>query len=143
MPHHRLDLAAAPFVARSVQRSLSPWQVVLQQVGVGVVAAVVAWWATRDAQVTLSVVYGALVVVIPALLLARGLSGRLAAINAMTAVSAFFIWQAVKVCASIAMLMVAPQVVQGLSWPAMLAGLVLTTQVYWLALRPSHSKIKN
>ena len=143
LPHHCLDPALAPFVARSIQRHLSPWHVVLQQCGVGILVAVAAWLLTFDALIVMSAVYGVLVVLVPALLFVHGLSGRLAAINAMTAVTAFFIWQAVKVCASIAMLIAAPQMVQGLSWPAMLAGLVLTTQVYWLAMRPSHSKIKN
>jgi ATP synthase protein I len=40
----------------------------------------------------------------------------------------------VKISVSVAMLMLAPQLVQPLSWPALLVGLVLCIKVYWLAL---------
>ena len=43
-------------------------------------------------------------------------------------------WAFVKIGASVAMLMLAPKIVQPLSWPALLATLVLCMQVYWLAL---------
>jgi ATP synthase protein I len=40
----------------------------------------------------------------------------------------------VKIALTVAMLMVAPRWVAGLSWPAMLVGLVLAMKVYWVAL---------
>jgi ATP synthase protein I len=43
-------------------------------------------------------------------------------------------WSLVKIGVSVLMLVLAPRVVQPLSWPALLAALVLCIQVYWLAL---------
>jgi ATP synthase protein I len=40
----------------------------------------------------------------------------------------------VKIAVSIAMLALAPKLVQNLSWPALLVSLVLCMKVYWLAL---------
>ena len=54
----------------------------------------------------------------------------------------FVSWEGVKIAVSVAMLMLAPKIVQALSWPALLVALVLCMQVYWLALlwRPSRSR---
>ncbi|MCU0929886.1 MAG: ATP synthase subunit I [Burkholderiaceae bacterium] len=40
----------------------------------------------------------------------------------------------VKIAVSVAMLMLAPQIVQPLSWPALLVALVVCIKVYWVAL---------
>ena len=44
------------------------------------------------------------------------------------------VWEAVKIAVSVAMLVLAPRLVQPLSWPALLVGLVLCMKVYWFAL---------
>jgi len=44
------------------------------------------------------------------------------------------LWEMVKIAVSIAMLALAPKLVQPLVWPALLVGLVLCMKVYWLAL---------
>jgi ATP synthase protein I len=44
------------------------------------------------------------------------------------------LWEMVKIAVSVVMLMLAPKLVQNLSWPALLATLVLCIKVYWLAL---------
>jgi ATP synthase protein I len=44
------------------------------------------------------------------------------------------LWEMVKIAVSVAMLWLAPTIVQPLSWPALLAGLVLCMKVYWIAL---------
>ena len=81
-----------------------------------------------------SLLYGAATVVVPAALMARGMTSRLSsALPGVSAVS-FMLWEAVKIAVSVAMLMLAPKLVQPLSWPAMLAGLVVCMQVYWVAL---------
>ena len=43
-------------------------------------------------------------------------------------------WALVKMGVAVLMLLLAPRIVQPLSWPALLVGLVLCMQVYWLAL---------
>ena len=80
-----------------------------------------------------SALYGALAIAIPNAAMARGISKRRAS-NAQTAVAAVLIWEMVKVAASALMLMAAPRMVENLSWPALLLGLVLTLKVNWLAL---------
>ena len=114
--------------------SVSPWWVVAGQAGVGLVAALVAWALTGKQNVGWSVGYGALAVVVPAAVFARGLTGRFASLNAGTAAVGFLLWEMVKVALSIAMLVAAHKVVAELSWPALLVGLVLAMKVYWVAL---------
>jgi ATP synthase protein I len=80
--------------------------------------------------------YGALAVVFPAALFARGLMSRVTLVNpgARIAVFGFFLWEMVKIALTVAMLFAAPRLVTDLSWPAMLVGLVVTMKVYWVAL---------
>ena len=129
-----------PLTAQEVQQLrqkmplLSVWRVVGVQILVGAVAALLAGWATERSVVALSVGYGALSVVIPAALFARGMTSPASSVNVGTAVFGFLLWEIVKIGLTLAMLMAAPRVVPEVSWPAMLVGLVLTMKVYWLAL---------
>ena len=113
---------------------VSPWRVVAGQAVVGLVAALAAWAVTGRQNVGWSAAYGALAVVIPAAIFARGLTGRFSSLNAGTAAVGFLLWEMVKIGLTIAMMMAAPRLVAALSWPALLVGLVLTMKVYWLAL---------
>jgi ATP synthase protein I len=113
---------------------VSPWWVVVGQAGVGVVAALLAWAFTGKQNVGWSVAYGALAVLVPAAVFARGLTGRFSSVNAGTAAVGFLLWEMVKVALTFAMLVAAPRLVAGLSWPALLIGLVLAMKVYWVAL---------
>jgi ATP synthase protein I len=129
---------------------VSPWWVVAGQAVVGLVVALGAWGLTGKQNVGWSAAYGALVVVIPAAIFARGLTGRFASLNAATATVGFMAWEMVKIASSIALLMAAPRWVTALSWPALLVGLVLTMKVYWVALayrprsrRPASDKTLN
>ena len=113
---------------------VSPWWVVGGQVVVGLVTAVVAWAVTGKQGVGWSAGYGALAVVIPAAVFARGLTGRVSSLNAGTAAFGFMLWEMVKIALTVAMLVAAPRLVRELSWPALLVGLVLAMKVYWVAL---------
>lgn len=113
---------------------VSPWWVVAGQVVVGAVVALAAWALTGKQNVGWSAGYGALAVVIPAAIFARGLTGQFASLNAGTAAVGFMLWEMVKIALTVAMLVAAPRLVPELSWPALLVGLVLTMKVYWLAL---------
>ena len=119
---------------RAKSPSLSPWWVVAGQVVAGVLVALAAWALTERQNVGWSAGYGALAVVIPAALFARGLTSGVSSLNAGAAVFGFFLWEAVKIALTVAMLFAAPRLVTDLSWPAMLVGLVVTMKVYWLAL---------
>lgn len=119
---------------RERQPSVPPWKVVVGQGVVGVLVALAAWAVTALPNVGWSAAYGALTVVLPAALFARGLTGRFASLNAATAMFGFFLWEMVKLGLTVAMLIIAPKWVSDLSWPALLVGLVLTMKVYWVAL---------
>jgi ATP synthase protein I len=121
---------------------VSPWRVVAGQVMVGLLVAIAAWLLTGRQSVGWSAGYGALAVVLPAALFARGLTGQFASLNPATAMMGFFVWEMVKIALTVAMLLAAPRLVQALSWPAMLVGLVVTMQVYWAApmLAPRKTK---
>lgn len=125
---------------REAHPAVSPWWVVIGQIGLGALSSSVAWWFWGD-RVALSVVCGVLAAVIPAALFARGLTSQFAAANPGAAVVSFFVWEFVKILVTISVLFAAHRLVKDLNWPAMLVGLVLSLKVYWLALafkrRPS------
>jgi ATP synthase protein I len=97
-----------------------------------VLIGVIAWIAF-DAQIALSAAYGSLVVAIPAAVLARGMTSPLSRMNIATGAMAFMLWEMVKIGLSIGMLMLAPSLIAGLNWPALLIGLILTMKVYFVA----------
>lgn len=123
--------------------SVSPWWVVAGQVVVGLLVALAAWGITGRQNVGWSAGYGALAVILPAAVFARGLTGRFASLNPGTAVVGFFLWEMVKMALSLAMLIAAPGLVSGLSWPALLTGLVLTMKVYWVAMAFAPKRVNN
>ena len=121
---------------------VSPWRVVAGQVLVGVVVALLAWLASGRATVGWSAAYGVLAVVLPAALFARGMARQQAAPNASAAMVGFFGWELAKLVLCIAMLAVAPKLVAGLSWLALLAGMVVTMKTYWIALLLRRSGVR-
>jgi ATP synthase protein I len=66
--------------------------------------------------------------------MARGMTSRLTSLSPGISAGSFMGWESIKVAVSVSMLVVAPRIVWALNWPALLAGLVLCMQVYWLAL---------
>jgi ATP synthase protein I len=113
---------------------VSPWRVLAVQSLLGVVVAVIAWLVTSKASAAWSAAYGALAVVVPGAVFARGLTSRLTSVNAGAAMLGFFFWEAVKIALTVAMLVAAPKVVENLSWPALLVGLVITMKAVWVTL---------
>lgn len=114
-------------------RSVSMLQVLVAQMVAGILVAVVSWIVTGRQNAGWSAFYGALAVIVPAALFARGLSRQKAVSGAGSALVGFFVWELVKVGTTVAMLLVAPRLVSQLSWLALLAGFVVTMKVYWLA----------
>ncbi len=119
---------------RSKQPSLSPWRVIAVQGAVGLGVALLAALFTGRPEVGMSALYGAATVVLPGALMARGMTSRLSSVSPGASAVSFMLWEMVKIAVSIAMLALAPKLVQPLSWPALLVGLVLCMKVYWLAL---------
>jgi len=117
---------------RLQQPLLSIWRVVLAQIMVGLAVSALTWLFTGRVTAAWSAAYGALAVVVPAALFARGLTSKVSTLNSGTAVFGFLLWEMVKIGLTIAMLYAAIWLVKDLSWPAMLVGLVVTMKVYWV-----------
>ena len=119
--------------ARELRRRMpqvSPWAIVGGQVGVGLLAALAAGaWSGRW-PIGWSLAYGALAVAIPAGLMARAMVRG----SRSGAGAGFLLWELVKIGLTVALLAAAPKLVPGLNWLALLAGVVLATKMYWVAL---------
>jgi ATP synthase protein I len=123
---------AAAFRARNPQ--LSPWRVIAAQAVVGAVVALLAWLLGGGREYAWSALYGAVTAVVPGALLARGMTSRLSSMSPAVSAVSVMLWETVKIGATVALLVAAPKVVQPLSWPALLAGLVACLSMYWFAL---------
>ena len=119
---------------RDREPPLSPWRVIGTQVAVGVGVALLAGLLSGNQVIGWSLLYGAFTVVVPGALMARGMTSRLSSVSPGASAVSFMLWEVVKIAVSVAMLVLAPRLVQPLSWPALLAGLVLCMKVYWVAL---------
>lgn len=118
---------------REREPTVSPWRVVQVQALCGLVCAAVAWgWLPGSADGGWSAVYGAMAVVVPNALMARGMTRR--AGSAVAAAAGFMFWEMLKIGVSIAMLVIAARVVPQLSWPVLLATMVVCMKVNWIAL---------
>lgn len=118
---------------RARRPPLSPWRVVVAQAVAGLLCFAVAQAVFQRGGVAWSVLYGATVTVLPAALLARGLT-RNPSPAPGAAVFGFMFWEMVKIGVAVAMLLAAPSVVPDLSWPALLVAMVVCMKVNWLAL---------
>ena len=131
---------------RRVTPTLSLWRVVLAQLLVGCVVAAVAWLLTGRLAVVWSAGYGALAVVLPAALFARGLTRQQSRLHGSAALVGFVVWEMVKIALTVAMLLLAPRLIVDLNWLALVAGFVVTMKVYWAAMwfsRMPKSMVKN
>ena len=114
--------------------AVSPWRVIAVQGVVGVAVALAAGLVTARWDVFWSALYGAGVVVVPGALLARGMTSALTSVSPGASAIGFVFWVMVKIGVSVVLLVLATRIVQPLSWPALLVGLVVCIKVYWLAL---------
>ncbi len=119
---------------RAKQPLLSPWRVIGVQAVVGAVMALLAVLFTGKQVWAWSLLYGAAAVVVPGALMARGMTSKLSSMSPGASAVSFMVWEMVKIGVSVLMLVLAPKLVQPLSWPALLVGLVVCMKVYWLAL---------
>ena len=113
---------------------VSIWKVVVGQALVGLLVALAAWLLTGRASAGWSAGYGALAVVVPAGLFARGVLRQKATPDPRAAMAGFFGWEIAKIVLTVALLAAAPRLVPDLSWLALLAGMVVTMKTYWVAL---------
>ncbi len=127
---------------REVNPQVSVWRILAMQAFVGCLVAMAAWALTGRPSAGWSAAYGGLAVLVPAALFARGVlrhrTGQIPGI----AMLRFFGWEMVKIVLTVAFLAAAPRVVVGLSWLALMAGMVLTLKTYWVALFVQSRKSK-
>ena len=109
-------------------------RVVKWQLIVGVVLALLVALVTQRAAWAWSAAYGAAAVVIPAAFFARGLRSRLGAGQENLAMVRFFGLEIAKLVLTVVSLLLAPLIVPGLNWLALVLGLVVVMKTYWLAL---------
>lgn len=120
-------------VVRASIPQVSPWRVVAVQAVAGLACGAVTWFLTQRSGAAWSALYGAAAVVVPSALLARGMTRHPRPLPG-AAVVGFVFWELVKVGVAVAMLVAAPRVVPGLSWPALLAAMIVCVKVNWWAL---------
>ena len=118
---------------RARNAPMSPWRVVAWQLMVGVVLAVLVGVSFGGSAGVLAA-YGALAVVAPAALMARGLSRQSAIAQPGALMLGFVVWESVKVLLTVVLLLAAPKVLSPLNWLALVAGFVVTMKVYWVAV---------
>lgn len=112
--------------------SVSPWRVVGAQAAAGLVCSAVVGVVVQEGSAVWSALYGAAAVVVPGVLLARGMTKRTR--SSVAAAANFMLWETLKIAVAIAMLVIAAKVVPHLSWPALLVTMVVCIKVNWLAL---------
>lgn len=118
---------------RSSLAVLSPWKVVAAQAVAGLVMVVLVGLLYQRPGAMGSALYGAITVVLPSALLARGMSpSRVMVPGAMA--FGFMLWELVKLGVSVAMLAAASLAVPDLSWPVLLVTMVVCMKMNWLAL---------
>jgi ATP synthase protein I len=126
---------------RKANPPMSPWRVVAAQAATGVACAAMVWAFTQRGEAAWSAAYGAAAVVLPSALLARGMTRGTR--NPLAAAAGFMFWEMLKIGVAIAMLAIAAKVVPNLSWPALLATMVVCIKVNWVALLWRGRRSKN
>lgn len=117
---------------RKKNPSSSPWRVVAAQAVAGLVCGAAVWAFTQRGDAVWSALYGAAAVVLPSALLARGMTRGTR--NPLAAAAGFMFWEMLKIGVAVAMLVIAARVVPNLSWPVLLATMVVCIKVNWVAL---------
>ena len=112
----------------------SPWRVLVLQVLVGGVVAVLTGVVSGQLRLAASVAWGVVSVVVPGVVFARALARQMRRKQAGSALAGLFVWELIKIVLTVALLLVAPRVIAGLSWLALVAGFVVTMKVYWLVI---------
>ena len=105
-----LSFEQAQLVIQGLRKTaslLSPWRLIQWQLLVAVFATFVAYFGFEDKLIALSVVYGGMAVVLPASVFAWGLKRSEGAKSPLLASAGFFVWEAVKVGLTVALLFAA------------------------------------
>jgi len=112
------------------QPSFTVWQALAWQSVFGLSVALIWGLVTWSQGAFLSALYGAVVVVVPNAMMARGVFGR----NAGRSVGGLVLWEILKLCLSGALLVLAPAVLNPVHWAALLVTLVVCLKSIGVAL---------
>ena len=120
---------------RLTHRAVSVWRILLLQAATGLVLALVAGAWTQSVQVAWSSLLGMVAVVVPGAVFAWGLQQQMRGpAQVGQALKGLMVWELAKIGLTTVLLAVAPWLVPGLSWLALLACFVVTMKVSWLAM---------
>lgn len=118
---------------RLTHRELSPWRILLMQAGAGILLALGVGLWTQSAVLVGSAAYGVVSVLLPGAMFAWGLRRQMHAGDTGRALKRLMVWESAKLGLTIAMLVMAPRLLTGLSWLVLLTCFVVTLKVYWVA----------
>ncbi len=113
--------------------SISVWSVVAAQAAAGFIVAALCWAVSGQVDLGWSALYGAASIVLPQVILARGIM-KLPDKSPAAAAVGFMFWEGVKLILVLALLLAASRIVPRLSWPALLVALAVCLSVNWVAL---------
>ena len=118
-----------------LRQQVSPaWHSIAWQIGIGLIASTVIGLVWQSVMLAQSVAFGVFAVVLPNTLLLRGMAGAGKHWGPEALLLRLLVWELVKLALTIAILYSADKVLGEMSWPALLAGLVVTMKANWLVL---------
>lgn len=112
---------------------VSVWRVVALQAIVGLVVGAAAFVLAGQAA-AVSALYGAGVVMLPSALFAGAMRVWFVKLKPAFALFGFAFGELLKIALTLVLFVLAPHVLPSLHWAALLIGLAVTLQVYWVAL---------
>ena len=114
---------------RAKQPVHSPWRLVVAQCAAGLLlAALLGFWGGMNW--FLSALYGGAVVVVPGAVMVRGLK-RSQGLQVGAVLMRFAVWELAKLSLAVAMMVVAPRVINDLSWLVLLLTMVVCLKMNW------------
>lgn len=119
---------------REKNPAVSPWRLTGWQLCAAVLTALVAAGVSGKMATAWSALWGSMAVIVPSALFAKAMLSRAGGQDLLAFALRLLVWEVVKLVLCVALLAAASWLIEDLSWPAMLVGLVVALKVYWLAL---------
>ena len=121
-------------VWRSKNPNKSPWRIVWVQIVVAIVLTGFVLIVSSQKNLAMSVAYGGFCAFLPMAMFMHGVRMGNNKVAKGRGLVGFAVWELAKVVLTIVLLLLAPKLVIGLNWLALLAGFVVTIKAYWIAL---------
>lgn len=116
------------------QRRSPAWYPLAWQLGIGLIASIAIGLGWQSGMLARSAAYGVCAVVFPQALQLRGMADTDRRWRPEALLLRFIVWEAVKIALTLAILYGAHTALGEFSWPALLAGLVVTMKANWFLL---------